>query len=569
MQVRLPKLNEDYNIGQAFAAIEEELIQSMIRNMKRHRVEETDMEMQWEMWQAKQLDALEKYKRNNRKKYKEQFLKINDSIEAALGKAYIEGGMEQEIEILKEIQKRYGDRMPAKFRRLKERIVEKLPFGSKIDKDYFQVNDKRLDALIHATTSDMKTAESAMLRMADDQYRKIIFNAQVYAATGAGTYEKAVDMATKDFLAAGINCIEYKDGRRVNISSYASMAIRTADKRARLYADGEVRKSLGIHTVITKKRTNACPKCLPFVDKILIDDVWSGGSKEDGPYPLLSQAMEAGFLHPNCKDHFTTYIPGVTEPPEGGFSKEEIRQAGQNAVAEADQQYAERQVQKYNRLAEYSLDEENQKLYKQKFKAWDAKAAQRFTVTDDIIAHRKDTPPRMAEMVNQYTADEFTVIDENASDAFAYDSDLDAVVVNPNHSQFENYDPASIMIHEIAHRIDFNELGSPMNAEFSTALVELSDRLLSEKEHYQSMFAPGGKLEYNELISDIIASVTHNEIRGVAYHDLNYIQQLGNKEMEVFADTFAVFYNGGDESVEFIQKELPELYQAFIKLLGE
>lgn len=366
----MPKLNEDYNIGQAFAAIEEELIQSMIRNMKRHRVEEIDMEMQWEMWQAKQLDALEKYKRNNRKKYKDQFLKINDSIEAALEKAYIEGGMEQEIEILKEIQKRYGDRMPARFRRLKERIVEKLPFGSKIDKDYFQVNDKRLDALIHATTSDMKTAESAMLRMADDQYRKIIFNAQVYAATGAGTYEKAVDMATKDFLAAGINCIEYKDGRRVNISSYASMAIRTADKRTRLYADGEVRKSLGIHTVITKKRTNACPKCLPFVDKILIDDVWSGGSKEDGPYPLLSQAMEAGFLHPNCKDHFTTYIPGVTEPPEGGFSEEEIKQAEQNAVAEAEQQYAERQVQKYNRLAEYSLDEKNQKRYAARRDAW-------------------------------------------------------------------------------------------------------------------------------------------------------------------------------------------------------
>ena len=125
------------------------------------------------------------------------------------------------------------------------------------------------------------------------------------------------------------------------------------------------------------------------------------------------------------------------------------------------------------------------------------------------------------------------------------------------------------MIHEIADRIDFNELGSPMNSEFSTALVELSDRLLLEKEYYQSLFAPGGKLEYNELISDIIASVTHNEIRGAAYHDLDYIQQLGNKEMEVFADTFAVFYNGGDESVEFIQKELPELHQAFIKLLGE
>ncbi|MDQ9892119.1 phage minor capsid protein, partial [Acinetobacter baumannii] len=64
--------------------------------------------------------------------------------------------------------------------------------------------------------------------MANDQYRKIIFNAQVYANTGAGTYEQAVDMATKDFLAAGINCIEYANGSRHNIKEYARMAIRTA-----------------------------------------------------------------------------------------------------------------------------------------------------------------------------------------------------------------------------------------------------------------------------------------------------------------------------------------------------
>lgn len=36
-----------------------------------------------------------------------------------------------------------------------------------------------------------------MLRMSEDKYRQIIFNAQVYANTGAGTYEKAVDMATR------------------------------------------------------------------------------------------------------------------------------------------------------------------------------------------------------------------------------------------------------------------------------------------------------------------------------------------------------------------------------------
>lgn len=43
----------DYDVAAAFDAIEEELISSMIRNMKRHHVEEINEQKQWEMWQVK------------------------------------------------------------------------------------------------------------------------------------------------------------------------------------------------------------------------------------------------------------------------------------------------------------------------------------------------------------------------------------------------------------------------------------------------------------------------------------------------------------------------------------
>ena len=45
----------EYDIESAFAAIEDELIDSMMRNMKRHRVEEVAEDKQWEMWQSLQL----------------------------------------------------------------------------------------------------------------------------------------------------------------------------------------------------------------------------------------------------------------------------------------------------------------------------------------------------------------------------------------------------------------------------------------------------------------------------------------------------------------------------------
>ena len=224
---------------------------------------------------------------------------------------------------------------------------------------------------MEATVHDMEKAETAILRMANDQYRKIIYNAQVYANTGAGTYEKAVDMATRDFLAAGIRCVEYANGARHTLSDYADMAIRTASKRAYLQGEGEKRQEWGIATVIVNKRGNPCPKCLPFVGKVLIDDVWSGGSNKDGKYPLMSTAIAAGLYHPRCKDSHTTYFPGISTADDT-WTEEELEAIGQANKQEARQQYAARQVEKYGRLVKYSLDKENKGRYEKKVDEWNA-----------------------------------------------------------------------------------------------------------------------------------------------------------------------------------------------------
>ncbi len=206
--------------------------------------------------------------------------------------------------------------------------------------------------------------------MADDQYRKVIFNAQVYANTGAGTYEQAVDMATKDFLGRGLNCIEYANGARHTIADYAFMAIQTAGKRAYLTGEGEMRQKWGIHTVIMNKRGNACPKCVPFVGKVLIDDVWSGGKQSDGPYLLMSNAMAAGLYHPRCKDIHTTYFEGISKHGDV-YTEEELLQVGKDFRSEQKRQNAKRQAEKFGRMEKYSLDKKNRELYKRKKQTWE------------------------------------------------------------------------------------------------------------------------------------------------------------------------------------------------------
>lgn len=349
----------EYDITVAFKAIEDELIASMIRNMDRHRAEETKEGYEWSMWQTEQLKALEKYKRDNQKKYRKQFQKINGEIDLLIRKARETGNMQQEIKILEAIKKGF----PAKK-------ISKGMAG-----EFFRLNDRKLEALIEATTHDMEKAETAILRKAEDDYRQAIYNAQVYTNTGAGTYEKAVDMATKDMLSRGINCVQYINGARHTLADYADMAIRTASKRAYLQGEGEKRQEWGIATVIVNKRGNPCPKCLPFCGKVLIDDVWSGGP-EDGvdletgkKYPLMSYAISQGLYHPRCRDSHTTYFPGISTADDT-WTKEELEAIGQEYEAEQKQQYAKRQEEKYERLAEYSLDAGNQKKYAERQAQW-------------------------------------------------------------------------------------------------------------------------------------------------------------------------------------------------------
>lgn len=342
----------EYDIGAAFKAIEDELIASMIRNMDRHRAEETKEGIEWSMWQAEQLKALEKYKRDNQR-FKGRFQDLNKEMGELIRISRQRGNMQQEIQILNAIRKGF----PAR----------KINKGATAE--FFRLNDRKLEALIKATTNDMERAETAVLRMANDQYRKAIFNAQVYANSGAGTYEKAVDMATKDMLSRGLNCMEYANGARHTLADYADMAIRTASKRAYLQGEGEKRQEWGITTVIVNKRGNPCPKCLPFVGKVLIDDVWSGGKKSDGPYPLMSKAIAAGLYHPRCKDSHTTYLPGISTADDT-WTREELDAVERANQKETKRQYAERQAEKFRRLVAYSLDKENQERYMAKREEW-------------------------------------------------------------------------------------------------------------------------------------------------------------------------------------------------------
>lgn len=348
----------DYNIREAFEKIEDELISSMIRNFKNHRVEEDKNNFCWTQWQAEQLKSLEEYRKHNAKKFGKRFKTINSKVEEMIRTAKADGNASQEAEILEAVKD--GFKAPKKP-------------SAHSTAEFFKVNDRKLDALIKSTTDDLKRAETAVLRMSNDKYRKAIFNAQVAMNTGAVTYEKAVDMACKDMLNAGLNCVEYKNGARHTLSDYADMAVKTANKRAYLRGEGEKRAEWGVSLVVVNSRQGGCPDCAKYIGKVFIDDVYSNGKKSDGNYPLLSTAIKNGLFHPRCKDSTSTYYPELDDL-DAPLSEDEIKELDRQRGIEEKQQYAQRQAERFDRRAEYSLDEDNKRIAQTRADEWHDRA---------------------------------------------------------------------------------------------------------------------------------------------------------------------------------------------------
>lgn len=348
----------DYNIREAFEKIEDELIDSMMRNFSRHRAEETKEGYNWTQWQAEQLKSLEEYRKHNAKKFGKRFKTINSKVEEMIRTAKADGNASQEAEILEAVKD--GFKAP-----------KKPPAHSTAE--FFKVNDRKLDALIKSTTDDLKRAETAVLRMSNDKYRKAIFNAQIAMNTGAVTYEKAVDIACKDMLNAGLNCVEYKNGARHTLSDYADMAVKTANKRAYLRGEGEKRAEWGVSLVVVNSRRGGCPDCAKYIGKVFIDDVYSNGKKSDGNYPLLSTAIMNGLFHPRCKDSTSTYYPELDDL-DAPLSEDEIKELDRQRGIEEKQQYAQRQAERFDRRAEYSLDEDNKRIVQTRADEWHDRA---------------------------------------------------------------------------------------------------------------------------------------------------------------------------------------------------
>ncbi len=362
------KDHDGYELKDIYSEMEMELVKSFYRNLIKHKEEEMEYGFSWEMWQVAMLRNIDAYHKENANIIGSYRPAVKAAVEEVLRKAY-DRGQENVKESVKQAQINLDH---GAFSFPREGINTAKPGQTPPQEDhFFVVNKRKLNAMIKTVQEDMARADQAIHRKMEDVYRQTIYNAKIQLANGAISLDKAIDIATEDFLKKGINCIAYKDKngeilRYVSIATYAEMALRTAQHRAKLLGEGSKRDELGEHLVFVSSHANCCKLCYVWQGQVLIDDVYSHPSydyisKYKGKYKLLSQAIKAGLLHPNCRHTLATYFKRITRLPQI-YDKEEVLGNYEN---EQKQRRLENKIRQAKRVLVGCVDEENKKQAKQ------------------------------------------------------------------------------------------------------------------------------------------------------------------------------------------------------------
>ena len=377
------------DIARIFEEIELRLIASLKRNLSRHKAEEEKEGFEWSAWQAEKLNNIDNFRKENAQIADEYVDVIDDETRQLMTDQFHEGEhtAEQSVIDVSESGVNVPDVPDVPAQPQPPKAPTAIP-----DDHFFGVNKPKMDKLMEDVTTLEKTALTAAVRNMDDVYRTTLNKVQLMMGAGSITLNEAIDLATRDFLDKGINCIVYADGRRVNIADYVRMALRTTSTRATLQGAAKRFAELGYDTVLISQYGGCSETCEPYQGKVYIDDVftiWNGERSGDFGksnycdkwFMLLSVAIRGGLFHPNCRHTMGQYIEGLTKIPQP-IPAEKIRE--QRALEEK-QRTMERKIRALKRKVEGTQDEKKVKEYKRKLREEQGKLREFIKEHDDVL----------------------------------------------------------------------------------------------------------------------------------------------------------------------------------------
>lgn len=189
----------------------------------------------------------------------------------------------------------------------------------------------------------LDAAHRRILRQFDDRYADVIATAAAKMATGVTNARQAVGEALTAFADNGVDCFIDRGGHRWTMENYSEMAVLTAIERSTVAGYVDTMQSYDYDLALIDGHAGSCPICAAWEGVIV------SVSGDNPDYPSLGDAENDGCFHPRCLHGITTYYPGITHEPKGGFRSEprEVEDPGPSYTSRSKQRYMERQIRKY------------------------------------------------------------------------------------------------------------------------------------------------------------------------------------------------------------------------------
>ncbi len=145
----------------------------------------------------------------------------------------------------------------------------------------------------------------------------------------------------------------------------------------------------------------------------------------------------------------------------------------------------------------------------------------------------------------------------------AYDPGRDAILFNPAHPFFKEYDFQAVNTHELGHRIDHMMFIQSWTSEAYSAAIAGARVVIDADPQKFLKFAEGDE---EGFLSDILSAICEDDYRFPAYHEKQYWLNAGNKEKELFANLFSLEAFKDEEKLIFLKDNFPDIFKAYNEL---
>jgi len=332
--------NEAYKVSELFEELELKLLKKISRQLNQGK----DLSVQ--DWKIQKLLDLELFT-NNQKQIISEAKKINKEMGLVLEDAFKKGINEsdataQELKALGSVQNKVGTSI-----------------------QFFKTNINNIAPLFQSSSTAVLNGVIATFSDATNKYYDSVIRASSGVLSGTETLNESIKSITQEMADKGIGEIRYSNGSKMSVSSYMEMATRTTCNKASQISTALRNKEYGYELCKVSEYSGSSPTCAPWQGQIYFDDTFGGQNNTE--YQSLSEAINNGLFHPNCRHHKFPYDPEVQD------YEPRVERDTQLYEKEQQQRYNERMIRKWKKRDAVASDKQTKLYTKSKVKEWQSK----------------------------------------------------------------------------------------------------------------------------------------------------------------------------------------------------